>query len=130
MATVDTLISDVQRVVEKLRQEYGDFTLAMLYNDDPEPARGWNLIIAAPWAERLGVAESTHRIAHDLHLDLGLENQAAISRVTVLKTSDPFVLDMTRLYPFTTPNSFQPISPVTAGDVAEGSGIVFYSNRN
>jgi hypothetical protein len=127
MATVATLIPDIQKVVEKLRQQYGAFRLAMLYNDDPDPARGWNLIVSAPWADQLGIAETTRRIAHELHLDLGFENRGTISRVTVLKTSDPFVRDMTNLYPASTPGDRLPIHPVTAGGVSEGSAYVFYS---
>jgi len=121
-----TLVSDVEKVVETLRAQYGEFTLAMLYNNELEAESSWNLIISAPWTDSLGVAEATRTVARALNQGLGLENQRAISRITVLKTSDPFVRDMTRLYP-ATPGVRIPIQQVMAGPVSEGSGFILYS---
>ena len=93
------LLSDVRKVVEALRAKYGEYKLAMLYNSAAlDVPTNWNLIVSSDWADDLGIAEATRRIAHELHLSLGLENRAAVSRVTVLMTNDPFVRDMTHLY--------------------------------
>ncbi len=125
---ISTLVDDVQKVVESLREEHGDFTLAVLYNPGNLTApSSWNLIVSGPWTDEMGKVETTHLIAHKLHDLLGTENQSAISRVTVLKTTDPFVRDMTFLYPVTTPGAGIPLSQITAGDVSEGSGFIFYS---
>lgn len=122
-----TLVDDVQKILESLRQQHGEFSLAMLYNNGPLQAdSSWNLIVSAPWTDNIGTAEATRMIARALNEGLGLENQHAISRVTVLKTSDPFVRDMTKLYPVTTPS---PVHQVTAGQVTEGSGFIFYSRK-
>ncbi len=120
-----TLVDDVERLIEKLRAECGEFRLAMLYNSSLDATSNWNLIVSAPWTDRLGVAKATHNIATALHESLGLENQKAISRITVLATDDPFVRDMNRLYPA----SHVPLVQVTAGDVREGSGFVLYSQK-
>jgi hypothetical protein len=77
-------------VIEELRKR-GEFTLAMLYNSALDAQSSWNLIVSAPWADEMGVADATRLIAGALNESLGLENQRAISRITVLKTSDPFV---------------------------------------
>lgn len=122
-----TLVADVRKVVEGLRLTRGEFKLAMLYNLDLDASTNWNLIISSDWTDALGTPEATKVIAHELHRRLGLENKAAVSRVTILKTSDPFVRDMARLYPMLSPGGGVPLKQVTAGGVTEGAGFVFYS---
>ena len=119
-----TLVTDVRKVIETLRERYGEYKLAMLYNSALDLPTNWNLIVSADWTDGRGIADATRLIAKELHNSLGLENRAAISRVTVLNTSDPFVRDMTRLYPV--PNGGAPLNQVTAGGVTEGAGFVFY----
>jgi hypothetical protein len=99
----------------------------MLYNMDLDANTNWNLIVSSDWTDTLGTPEATKILARELHQRLGLENKAAISRVTVLKTTDPFVRDMARLYPITTPGGGVPLKQVTAGGITEGAGFVFYS---
>ena len=123
-----TLVTDVRKVIEKLRASYGDFNLAMLYNSALGMSSNWNLIVSSDWTERLGVAEATKIIARELHQTLGLENKLAISRVTVLKTGDPFVRDITRLYPVASQEGV-PLSQVTADGVTDGAGFLFYSQK-
>ena len=120
-----TLVSDLRRAIETLREQHGDYKLAMLYNLGLDIPSNWNLIVASDWTDRLGVGEATRVIARELHHTVGLENRAAVSRITVLNTSDPFVRDMTRLYPV--PPSGAPLNQVTAGGITEGAGFVFYS---
>jgi hypothetical protein len=124
---VFTLVGDVQKVVEKLRVESGDFKLAMLYNSALDMPANWNLIVSSDWTDRMGIPEATKLIASELHATLGLENRPAISRITVLKTKDPFVRDMIRLYPVLSRAGGVPLQQVTAGGITEGAGFVFYS---
>ncbi len=121
-----TLVDDVEKVVENLRDHHGEFTLAMLYNNSLDADTSWNLIVSGPWTDALGVGEATRVVARALNQGLGAESQHAISRVTVLKTSDPFVRDMIRLYPVRD-GARVPVAHVTAGQIAEGSGFVLYS---
>lgn len=122
-----TLVGDVKKVVEKLRVQFGDFKLAMLYNASLDVPSNWNLIVSSDWSDKLGTAQATQIIARELHQSLGMENRPAISRITVLKTVDPFVQDMTRLYPLHSREGGVPLNQVTAGDVSEGAGFLFYS---
>ena len=121
-----TLVSDVRKVIERLRRERGEFKLAMLYNNALEAESGWNLIVSARWTDEMGTAASIRAIARVLNEDLGMENRNSISRITVLKSSDPFVRDMTSLYPVASSDGV-PFPQVTAGRVTEGSAFVFYS---
>src|SRR5258708_15744701 len=88
---VKTLVSDVRKILDRIRAARDSFVLAMLYNRAEEANTGWNLIVAAPWADQLSVSASTEVIVRELSLNLCLENKTAISRVTVLKTEDSFV---------------------------------------
>ena len=127
---ISTLVDDVLKVVDSLQENHGEFTLAMLYNRNSlTSSNNWNLIVSAPWTDEMGKYDTTHLIAHALHDGLAPENQPAISRVTVLNTSDPFVQEMTYLYPAASPGGV-PVGRVTAGDVDEGSGFIFYSKRD
>jgi hypothetical protein len=123
-----TLGTDVEKVVEGLRAQYGEFALVMLYNDALQAESSWNLIVSAPWTDKMGVGEATGVIARALNQGLDLENQRAISRITVLKMSDPFVRDMTKLYPAGA-RARIPIAQLTAGEVTEGSGFILYSQK-
>src|ERR1700692_873532 len=124
---ISTLVTDVLNVVETLRNRRGDLVPAMLYSSSEGATSSWNLIISAPWADKLGVVEATRAITHELSLGLGLENRSAISRVTVLKTSDAFVRDMTALFQVSDPRTRLPISNVAPDGIPVGSGYVFYS---
>jgi hypothetical protein len=127
---ISTLADDVLKVVDSLRENHGEFALAMLYNRSSLTSpNNWNLIVSAPWTDAMGKYDTTHLIAHTLHDALDPENQPAISRVTVLSASDPFVRDMTYLYPVASPGGV-PVGRVTAGDVDEGSGFIFYSKKD
>src|SRR5215469_14349556 len=115
---VFTLVSDVRKVIEALRARCGEYKLAMLYNSGAlDVPTNWNLIVSSDWADKLGIAEATRRIAHELHLSLGLENRAAVSRVTVLKTNDSFVRDMTHFYHVSGHGKSLPLSQVVAGGI-------------
>ena len=121
-----TLVEDVQKVIEQVRRLHGEFTLAMLYNNALDARFSWNLIVAAPWLDQLSLATGTRMIVDALYQNLKLENKGSISRVTVLKTTEPFVQDMTSLYPVSAPGSRFPVDQLTAGELS-GSGVILYS---
>jgi hypothetical protein len=127
---ISALVVDLLKVVETLRKRRGEFVLAMLYSGSEGATTSWNLIISAPWADKLGVVEATRAVTHELSLGLGLENRSAISRVTVLKTSDPFVRDMTALFQVSVPEMGKPISNVAPDGIPVASGYIFYSQPN
>lgn len=124
-----TLVDDVRKVVDGLRKKHGEFSLVMLYNSGSlQSGSNWNLIASSNWTDEMGVAAATRLIADALGKGLETQDKGAISRVTVLKTNDPFVRDMTKLYPIDGPGG-SPLHTVTAGSVSEGSAFVLYSHR-
>jgi hypothetical protein len=121
-----SLVNQIHKAVEKLRLDHGDFNLAMIYNSALDLPTNWNLIVSSDWTDSMGVAESTRAIAEELYQSLGLENRTAVSRVTVLKTSDRFVTDMTQFYPLVSSRGGHPLTQLAAGGIT-GAGFVFYS---
>ena len=127
---INTLVDEVQKVLDKLSAEHGEFGLAMLYNSDSLSASyNWHFIVSAPWTDKMGMVESIHLIAHALHDGMNFENRQAISRIRVLDTSDPFVQEITFLYPAISPGAGVPIGHVRAGDITDGSGFIFHSRK-
>lgn len=125
---IGTLVDSVHKVLDKLRSHHGEFTLAMLYNSGGlNSTSSWNLIVASSWSDEIGKFDATHLIAQALHDGLDSEHQIAISRVTVLRTDDPFVRDMNFLYPVALGSKGVPVALVTAGDISEGGGFVLCS---
>jgi hypothetical protein len=124
--TIWTTPGDVQKVVEALRAR-GEFSLAMLYNEDGASPTGWNLIVSAPWTDALGLPEATGVIVRALSEGLGLENKYSISRVTVLPTKDPFVRAITESYPVSSPRERQWIRDVSLAGIPIGAAFIFYS---
>jgi hypothetical protein len=122
-----SLVDRVYSAIETLRVQRGPYKLAMLYNSALNAPSNWNLIVSADWTDQLGVAEATAVIVHVLFETLTPEERAALARVTVLKTTDPFVRDMIRFYPVLTSQGGVPVQQLAAGDVTEGAGFVFYS---
>lgn len=124
---VKTLVSDVRKILDQIRAVRGPFVLAMLYNRAEEANTGWNVIIAAPWADELGVADSTEAMVRELSFNLGLENKTAISRVTVLKTDDSFVSAMNDYFSLVPLHGVQLMRNIVVDGVPIGSGYVFFS---
>jgi hypothetical protein len=122
-----TTPGDIQKVVEALRARRGEFRLAMLHSEDGVAATGWNVIVAAPWSDALGRAEATAVVVRALNEGLGLENKHAISRVTVLPTTDRFVRAMNRMFPIVSPGSGQWVQNTSADGIPIGAGYIFYS---
>jgi hypothetical protein len=123
---ISTLVADVQKVLLMLRVDHGEYRLAMLYNADLGAQTNWNLIVSSEWADKLGIPQATRVIARELHQGLSLENKSALSRVTVLKTDDPFVEEMMNLYPEIGDAAGVPLKQMTAGGVIEGGAFIFY----
>ena len=125
---IGTLVDSVHKVVNDLRARHGEFALAMLYNTGGlNSTSSWNLILSSAWTDEIGKFDATHLIAQALHDGLDSEHQIVVSRVTVLKTDDPFVRDMNFLYPVAPDSKGVPVALVTAGDISEGGGFVLYS---
>jgi hypothetical protein len=121
------VVDVVQKTIEDLRTTHGEFNLAMLHSETENVEYGWNLIVSAPWTDKLGLAKATRTVVRALSQRITVEQQPAVARVTVLKTSDPFVRELTGFLPMSTPRSRQEIRGVAFDGIPVGRGILFYS---
>jgi hypothetical protein len=122
------LVADIQKVLLTLR-EYGEFKLAMLFNVDSGSKTGWNVIVSSDWTDQMGIPQATHMIALAVHDGLSPENKGALSRVTVLRTDDPFVEGLANMYPEIGDMRGFPLRPVNA-DGVQGGAFIFYLRSN
>jgi hypothetical protein len=125
---IDTLSDEVQSAIDNLREERGEFSLAMLYNDGIATT-GWNVIIAARWADELGRAEAIRVVIQALSERLGEGNKQAISRITVLPTNDAFVEAVTSVYQVNSPGARQWLQNVVVAGIPIGLANILYSRR-
>lgn len=126
---ISTLVDDVQKVVEELRAEHGEFVLAMLYARNESADSGWNLIVSARWTDQIDTSEATRLVIQALSNGLGFENKRSISRVTVLPTSDSFVREIVSFYQVASPGAGQWIRNISVDGVPIGNGFLFYSRQ-
>lgn len=125
---IDTLSDEVQSAIDNLREERGEFSLAMLYNDGIATT-GWNVIIAARWADELGRAEAIRVVIQALSERLGEGNKQAISRITVLPTNDAFVEAITSVYQVNSPGARQWLQNIVVAGIPIGLANILYSRR-
>ncbi len=124
-----TLVDQIQRILEQVRTSKGEFTLAMLYSSFEGGEGGWNLILSAVWTDGMDTGEAIQLFADVLRNSLTPESVPSISRITVLPTTDPFVLGITSAFAVAGPGSTIYISNSTFGGVQVQRGILFYSQR-
>ena len=124
-----TLVDEIEKIVERLRQARGELVLAMLYSSFEGGDGGWNFIVSAPWTDKLGMVESIRVLAEALRSGLSKENISEISRVTPLETGDPFVRAITSVISAAGPGTRANISNSNFGGVPIPRGILFYSQR-
>jgi hypothetical protein len=124
---IATLVDDIARVIDRLREERGDFFLAMLYSRDEDADGNWNLIVSAPWVNELGKIEATSVVARALSEGLGFENKSSITRITALPTTDPFVQQVTFYAGGVSLPHSVPVRNLSFAGVPIGSGVVFFS---
>jgi len=127
MPYVETFRPDIQRVVSRLIKEHGGLSLAMLYKRNDASENAWNLIVAAPWTDRLGRAQAIDIVTRTLSEELSFENKQIISRVTILPTRDQFVREITSYYQVASPGAEQWVTNISAAGIPIGVGYIFYS---
>jgi hypothetical protein len=127
---IATFQPDLRRVLQRLMAERGGLALAMLYKGTDASETAWNLIVAAPWTDKLGRAQATEVVIRALSQELSLENKPIISRVTVLSTTDRFVREITSAYQVASPGAEQWVTNISAAGIPIGVGYIFYSQTN
>jgi hypothetical protein len=125
---IATLVDDIAKVLTKIETLHStEFSFAMLYSRSESTDFGWNLIVAASWADE-DLRAARLQIAYALHDDLGAEHQIAITRITTLKTTDPFVSDAKFYAGRVAMSDPKPVQNLAFDGVPVVSGIILRSN--
>ena len=77
------------------------FNLAMLVDDDPERFDShYSLLLSSKWLDDKSPRQAVNEIVHDIIQEIGVNSNEykMISRVSIIKTADPFVLMLTSAF--------------------------------
>jgi hypothetical protein len=94
----EILVADLKKLVRKLQQKKGPVALAMLLAPDVDTLDSWNLIVSAKGFDTISRAEALRLLTKLVRDTVGRKNWHTITRVTVLKTNDPFVKAMNQAF--------------------------------
>jgi hypothetical protein len=86
------LEKQVKKFLQTMSREHGDFVLAMLVPSQAGLSDRWNLVLSAPWIDRGGLAATIPTITSSLVEHLSGANAHKLERISVLPTSDQFVV--------------------------------------
>lgn len=126
---LETLVTEVQQSLERLREKRGPFSLAMLHSSSDEGDGSWTLIVSTPWADGMDARDAIRLVADELRANLSSESIPSIARITVLRTIDSFVSGITSVFSVASPGSTVHVSNSSFGGVHIPQGIIFYCQR-
>ncbi len=100
-------LRELTRALRALVEEYSEegriFTLVMLIPAEPtSPAGNHTLVVSAPWLDEKSPREAISTILESLIEELGSTQSPGfrkLARITVIRTTDPFVETVTTLFP-------------------------------
>jgi hypothetical protein len=94
VAKPSKLVKQVLAFLQGMTEQKGEFTLAMLVPSETGLLDKWNLALSAPWIDRGGLQATIPTITSSLLKHLTTANAHKLERVSVLPTSDQFVVSM------------------------------------
>src|SRR5688572_30455860 len=87
----EVLVAELQKLVKRFEKGEGPVALFMLLAPDVETENAWNLIVSARGLDKKSRAGGVKRLTEWLRREVDQSQWSKISRVTVLRTDDPFV---------------------------------------
>lgn len=97
----EVLVTKLNQYINKQSKKDRHFNLAMLLDDDP--TRGdshFSLFLSSKWLDDKSPRQAVNEVIEDLIEEIGVASEEfkKISRVSVIKTTDPFVVTLTSSY--------------------------------
>jgi hypothetical protein len=80
--------------IRKIGDRKGSFTLAMLIPTSVHPEE-WNAVFSAKWLDPLSLGEAVRTLFNELRSDLSDSAISKVQRVSVLRTTESFVREIT-----------------------------------
>ena len=124
----ETLVAEIREVFNELASR-GDLTLGMLVSNPWAPDGRWDVVASATWMDDFSEKKAIELIIRLLRKHVRKGNWPSVFKVSVLKTDDPFVRSMYRLFPDTSSDVGHRINNLVIEDIEVPSGIVFESHQ-
>ncbi|MCP4110513.1 MAG: hypothetical protein GY749_34155 [Desulfobacteraceae bacterium] len=93
----EILVKEFRKIEKILEQEHGHVVLFMLKAFDTDILL-WNVIVSTPEYDKMTTKKALKHLISILRSNLGKDILRKILRLTVLKTNDPFVEEMNRVF--------------------------------
>lgn len=94
----ETLVKSLRRTAARLERSHGPVALMLLIAPDEETIDSWNVLVSAHGLDALSLGEAIRQVSETLRKTVNKSLWPAISRVSVLRTDDPFVRTFTQRY--------------------------------
>lgn len=85
----------VMETIRKVADRRGGFTLAMLLPSNAHDSASWNAVFSAHWLDPLSLREAVKTMLDELKTNLPGSAFSRIQRVSILRTSESFVREVT-----------------------------------
>ncbi len=99
----EILVKECQKVLAALTQKHYHIAVFMLKAVEAD-LNAWNLIVSVVEYDQLSPKTAVKQVVHLLKTTVKQSVLQRIVRVTVLKTTDPFIKEIAGLYPVKTPS--------------------------
>lgn len=86
---------EVVGAIRRISQRQGDFTLVMLLPSSAHDSAEWNAVVSATWLDSLNLRLAVKTMLDDLKSHLPEWGFSKIQRVSILRTTEPFVREVT-----------------------------------
>jgi hypothetical protein len=96
----EILVNEFRKILQVVKHEQVAISLFMLKALDAD-VNMWNLIVSSLEYDPVSTKKAVQQIIHILNTHLKKSLLKSIIRVTILKTSDPFVEEINRVFPVT-----------------------------
>jgi len=92
------LVDDLRKVVTTLRKDKGHVALFVLIGVDTETEQTWNLVASVAGYDELPIKEALVHFINLVRENVNVGHLKSLTRMTILKTSDPFVKSMNQTF--------------------------------
>lgn len=96
---VSPLYEELIKAIRHITSKYGDFRLVMLATAGAYGPEEWNLILSAPWLDEMSLRTALGKMLSSLQSSLSEWAFQKVQRVTILKTIEPLVREITAEVP-------------------------------
>lgn len=121
------LVKEFEKTAAQMEKWYGPVALMLLVAPDEESSDSWNVIVSARGLDRKAYGEAVRLFTETVRKTLPRSLWPAVTRVTVLRSSDPFVQTFIQRYPAL--HSGSTLQAVSVSGIDLPKAVIVGSNR-